>query len=151
MKTREALTEAFEERADYLKTRAKALLNGKLDKARIGMPPTLPAYAEVYANEYGNVYVFVANDPTKLNYVRDRFRKFGWEVGDFEDSSWGSHSAEASLPNPDSTHSWESTINEVSICAMDSREGATCKTVKIGKTLQEIDVWETRCTEEDES
>ncbi len=151
MKTREALTEAFEEEAEKLRAKAKELLNGKLKKRGLGMPPTFPAYVQLSINEYGSLFVFVPNDPEKLNYVRDRLRRFGWEVGDFHTTDWGSLRTEAELPKKNPEYSWDAMRNSLSIVGLDTVEGATCKTVKIGTTLQEVDVWETRCTEEDES
>ncbi|KKN10207.1 hypothetical protein LCGC14_1038890 [marine sediment metagenome] len=146
--TKVALVEAFEVEAKELRRKIKRLLNGSLSKAAVGLPPTFPAYVELSVNEYGSLFVFVPNDPEKLNYVRDRFKKFGWEVEDFVSSDWGSYRTEAKLLDENPEHSWEKTRNSASIIAMDSKEGATCRTVRIGTALKEVSVYETRCTED---
>ncbi len=147
---RKAIRDACEERAKHFEEKAAAFRNGRIIRASTGVPPTIPAYAEVRMSDAGSLYINVPNDPEKLNYVRDRFRKYGWEVDDFEVSDWGHLSADMRLPdkkNPD--NEWRNR-NSGFISASDYRDGATCTTVKIGTILEEVDVWETRCTEEEE-
>ncbi len=146
---REAIREGFAKEAAKLRKTAKEYENGRVKAKSVGMPPTLPKYAEVYISQ-GGVTIFVPNDPAMLNYVRARFQKFGWEVGPFENSDYGSYLAEARLPDKDDPDVGWKDRNSTRIIALDTKEGATCRTVKIGTVLEEVDVWETRCTEEDE-
>jgi len=146
-KTREAIQAACEEKAEKLRKKARAM-GDRAKKLMVGVPPTLPIGAEVVITDWDRLRIVTPNNPAIMNQVRDRFRQFGWEVGEFKVAAYGgSQTASMRLPNlkqPD--NSWLSR-QTADILAFDSKEGSTCRTVRIGTKFEEVSVYETRCEE----